>query len=52
MQIIESTNFFVRAAIFRLVSTEHDLEYIAFPMIHIGEPDYYESTVDPRLCFR
>lgn len=43
MQFIEKNGFDVRSAIYRLGRDGDGLEFILFPMIHIGEKRFYEE---------
>ena len=43
MQIIERNMFGVRTAIYEFAHPDHLLEFVVFPMIHIGEPEFYEE---------
>ncbi len=36
MQFIEKTSFSVRSAIYSLQNAESGLEFVLFPMIHVG----------------
>ena len=44
MQIIEVTGFGVRSAVIRLRRRETPLQFVVYPMIHIGEPAYYAAV--------
>jgi hypothetical protein len=44
MQLIEVSEIGVRAGIVRLVSPKAKLEWLMFPMIHLGEHDYYRQV--------
>ena len=44
MQFIEKNSFNVRSAIYRLKKGDGQVEFILFPMIHIGEKDYYREV--------
>ena len=44
MQLIEVSEVGVRAAIVRLTSPKSSLVWLAFPMIHLGEPSYYRQV--------
>ena len=43
MQIIESTPFGVRSAIYRLETDDTAPDFIIFPMLHIATPDFYKQ---------
>jgi hypothetical protein len=44
VQIVESSSFGVRAAIYRFARPGGELEFELFPMIHIGEQSFYDSV--------
>lgn len=44
MQFIEKNAFNVRSAIYRLKKGDDEFEVVLFPMIHIGEKDYYREV--------
>ena len=44
MQIIESTVWKVRAARLSLVNPSSPIEITLFPMVHVGEPAFYETV--------
>jgi hypothetical protein len=44
VQIIESSAFGVRAAIYRFEHSDSALQFELFPMIHIGERQFYDSV--------
>ena len=46
MQFIEKNSFNVRSAIYRLQKDGQGLEFILFPMIHIGSQEFYENVSD------
>jgi hypothetical protein len=48
MQFIEKNSFNIRAAVYRLKNSRDNLEFLLFPMIHIGDQNYYEE-VQKRL---
>ena len=48
MQIIESNAFSVRSAIINLESSRARPTFVLFPMIHVGEPEFY-SEISSRL---
>lgn len=41
MQFLESSALGLRAAIYELKSPRSDMEFLVFPMVHIGDPKYY-----------
>lgn len=43
MQFIEKNSFSLRTAIYSLKHKESSLEFMLFPMVHVGEPQYYEE---------
>jgi hypothetical protein len=49
MQFIEKNSFNVRSAIYRLKKADSGLEFILFPMIHVGSKEFYEE-VSQRLA--
>src|SRR4030095_2957246 len=49
MQFIEKTSFNVRSAIYRLQKDDGGLEFILFPMIHVGSKEFYDE-VSQRLA--
>ena len=46
MQFIEKNSFNVRSAIYRLQKDGQGLEFILFPMIHIGSQEFYDDVSD------
>ena len=46
MQFIEKNSFNVRSAIYRLQKDGQGLEFILFPMIHIGSKEFYDDVSD------
>ncbi|HUS12700.1 MAG TPA: hypothetical protein VMZ30_19680 [Pyrinomonadaceae bacterium] len=46
MQFIEKNSFNVRSAIYRLNKDGHGLEFILFPMIHVGSKEFYDEVSD------
>jgi hypothetical protein len=44
MQLIEVTDFGVRAAEIRLGRTETPLRFVLFPMVHVGSDAYYQEV--------
>ena len=46
MQIIESTPFGVRSAIYRLRAQENGPDFLLFPMIHVGAQEFYEEVTE------
>lgn len=48
MQIIESTAFGVRSAVFRFEKSGRSPDFIVFPMIHVAEAQYY-AEISRRL---
>ncbi|HEY0324083.1 MAG TPA: hypothetical protein VGC66_24260 [Pyrinomonadaceae bacterium] len=49
MQFIEKNSFNVRSAIYRLKKEDDGLEFILFPMIHVGSKEFY-GEVSQRLA--
>ena len=49
MQFIEKNSFNVRSAVYRLKKEGSALEFLIFPMIHVGSPDFYEE-ISRRLA--
>ncbi|MDH5233024.1 MAG: hypothetical protein OEY38_23470 [Gammaproteobacteria bacterium] len=45
MQFLESSVIGLRAAIYQFSSSEHNLEFVVFPMVHIGDPLYYQQIL-------
>jgi hypothetical protein len=43
MQFIEKNSFNVRSAVYRLTSDRSTLEFILFPMIHVGSKQFYDE---------
>lgn len=43
MQFLESSALGLRAGVYELKSPKNDLEFTIFPMIHIGDPEYYSN---------
>lgn len=46
MQFIEKNSFNVRSAIYRLKKDGEGLEFILFPMIHVGSKEFYGEVSD------
>lgn len=46
MQIIESTVFGVRSAIFRFENTERLSSFTLFPMIHVADQSFYDDVLE------
>jgi hypothetical protein len=46
MQFIEKNSFNVRSAIYRLQKDGQGLEFLLFPMIHIGSREFYDDVSD------
>ena len=46
MQFIEKNSFNVRSAIYRLNKEGEGLEFILFPMIHVGSQEFYDKVSD------
>ena len=44
MHIIESTPYAVRSAFMRLESNSDSISFTLFPMIHVGEPAFYDEV--------
>ena len=44
MQLIEKNSFNVRAAVYRLKKDGSDLEFLIFPMIHVGSAEFYDEV--------
>lgn len=49
MQFIEKTSLNVRSAVYHLKSDDSGLEFVLFPMIHVGSKDFYDE-VSQRLA--
>jgi hypothetical protein len=49
MQFIEKNSFNVRSAIYRMQREDDGLEFILFPMVHVGSKEFY-SEVSRRLA--
>jgi hypothetical protein len=43
MQFIEKNSFNVRSAVYRLKKNGSGLEFLIFPMIHVGSPEFYQE---------
>ncbi|MBI3965186.1 MAG: hypothetical protein HY329_06090 [Chloroflexi bacterium] len=46
MQFIERNMFAVRSAVFHLRRREGGLEFVLFPMIHVGEQSFYDGVAE------
>ena len=44
MQFIERNNFSIRAAVYTLKHPADQIEFVLFPMIHVGAPEYYRDV--------
>jgi hypothetical protein len=44
MQFIEKNSFNVLSAVYRLKKDDTGLEFLIFPMIHVGSREFYEET--------
>jgi hypothetical protein len=44
MQFIEKNSFNVRSAVYRLKKDGAGLEFLLFPMIHVGSKEFYEDV--------
>jgi hypothetical protein len=49
MQFIEKNSFNVRSAVYRLKRDDSHLEFLVFPMVHVGSSEFYEE-VSKRLA--
>jgi len=49
MQFIEKNSFNVRSAVYRLTKDGSHLEFLIFPMIHVGSSEYYQE-ISRRLA--
>ncbi len=49
MQFIEKNSFNVRSAIYRLTKEDDGLEFVLFPMIHVGSKEFFDE-VSQRLA--
>ena len=49
MQFIEKNSFNVRSAVYRLKKSGSELEFLIFPMIHVGSREFYEE-ISRRLA--
>ena len=43
MQFIEKNSFSVRSAVYRLKKDGSALEFMIFPMIHVGSSEFYDE---------
>lgn len=43
MQFIEKNSFNVRSVVYRLARTGSELEFLIFPMIHVGSKEFYQE---------
>ena len=43
MQFIEKNSFNVRSAVYRLKRDGSALEFLIFPTIHVGSPEFYDE---------
>ncbi|MCJ8272785.1 MAG: TraB/GumN family protein [Psychrosphaera sp.] len=48
MQFLESSVLGLRSAFYELSSPDKKLKFLIFPMVHIGDPQYY-ANIDQRL---
>ncbi len=48
MQFIEKNSFNVRSAVYRLKKKGSGIEFLVFPMLHVGSPEFYEE-ISKRL---
>ena len=44
MQFIERNSFSIRAAVYTLRHPADQIEFVLFPMIHVGAPEYYRDV--------
>jgi hypothetical protein len=44
MQFIEKNSFNVRSAVYRLKKQNDNLEFVLFPMVHIGSKQFYDEV--------
>jgi hypothetical protein len=44
MQFIEKNSFNVRSAVYRLQKLNNALEFVLFPMVHIGSKQFYDEV--------
>jgi hypothetical protein len=44
MQFIEKNSFNVRSAVYRLQKPNDPLEFVLFPMIHVGSKQFYDEV--------
>lgn len=49
MQFIERNSFNVRSAVYSLKKEGSSLEFLIFPMVHVGSPEFYEE-ISRRLA--
>jgi len=49
MQFIEKNSFNVRTAVYRLKKDGSKLEFLLFPMIHVGSSEFYDE-ISKRLA--
>ena len=49
MQFIEKNSFNVRSAVYRLKKDGSAIEFLIFPMIHVGSPEFYDE-ISRRLA--
>ncbi len=49
MQFVEKNSFNVRSAVYRLKKDGSALEFLIFPMIHVGSPEFYDE-ISKRLA--
>jgi hypothetical protein len=43
MQFIEKNSFSVRSAVYHLKTEKSDLEFVVFPMVHVGEQKFFDE---------
>jgi len=46
VQIIESTDYAVRTAVLRLHHRGTPLEFLLYPMLHVGKPEFYQEITE------
>lgn len=50
MQIIESSSWWVRSARITLPSPDGQKSVTLFPMVHVGEPEFYKRVYQDALA--
>ena len=43
MQFVEKNSFSVRSAVYEIQAVDSEIEFVLFPMVHIGTANYYQQ---------